>query len=247
MSDRHRIRMDLRDISASLPEVPRVDVERLRTTGEVSGRAYRRGVSVTRLAGAALMLIGAVYTGVSFLPVLQRGQSDNRERIAWQEAVAAPLPAGASATDKPAVTAKDKPAAATVLPNGVFALLRLPSVQESVVMGDGNWDVLQHRGAVHWHDSPTPGADGNVVVAFHREPLFKDVNMLKVGNYFEIQDRMGKTYRYRVSRVHTVRKGPQGWDTSDLDPVHTGKVATLVTCDPWYQDYQRLMIRGELV
>ena len=249
-----RVRMDLRDDAPAVAAAGRVDVERLRMTAALGGRAYRKWLSLSRLAGVALMLVGAAYSAAGFIPGLERGQSDNRERVAWQEAVAAPLPVEVASKDRvapvmrqPTTSVPSGGGASVALPSGAYALLNLPSVHESVVMGDGGWDVLNHRSAVHWHDSPAPGSEGNVVVAFHREPLFKDVGMLRAGDFFEVQVGSGKVFRYRVTKTRIVRRGPQGWDTSDLDPVHGAKVATLITCDPFYQDYQRILIRGELV
>ena len=81
-----------------------------------------------------------------------------------------------------------------------------------------------------------------MIIAFHREPDFQYINELNVGDTISIQNRACQTYVYKVT---------QRWDlspskVSQLGPT-TGHELTMITCDPWWQDYNRLVWRAELI
>lgn len=110
------------------------------------------------------------------------------------------------------------------------------------VAGDGTWDLLNSRSMVHYRGTPDPGQRGNVIIGFHREPDYQNIDQLKAGDTVAIQDRSCTTYVYKVT---------QRWDlapaqVTQLVPT-SGYDLTLVTCDPWWQDYNRLVWRAELV
>ena len=95
---------------------------------------------------------------------------------------------------------------------------------------------------VHYSGTPDPGQQGNVIIAFHREPDFQYINQLNVGATITIQNRTCQTFVYKV----TAR-----WD---LAPNHvtqlvptSGHELTMITCDPWWQDYNRFVWRAELI
>ena len=106
---------------------------------------------------------------------------------------------------------------------------------------DGDWTKLDDRSMVHWYGSPAPGGKGNVIIAFHREPDYQNIDQLAVGETVTIQDRSCQTYVYTIT---------QHWDlapsaVTQLVPT-SGQELTLITCDPWWQDYNRLVWRADL-
>jgi sortase A len=95
---------------------------------------------------------------------------------------------------------------------------------------------------VHYAGTPNPGQQGNVIIAFHREPDFQFINQLSVGATITVQNRTCQTYVYRVTQRWTLAPAR----VTQLGPT-SGHELTMVTCDPWWQDYNRLVWRAELV
>jgi len=79
----------------------------------------------------------------------------------------------------------------------------------------------------------------------HRLPPradFQYINELNVGGTITIENRACQTFVYKVT---------QRWDLSpakvtQLAPT-SGHELTMITCDPWWQDYNRLVWRAELI
>ena len=59
----------------------------------------------------------------------------------------------------------------------------------AAVAGNGTWALLNSRSMVHYAGTPNPGQQGNVIIAFHREPDFQYINQLNVGDTITIQNR----------------------------------------------------------
>ncbi len=83
---------------------------------------------------------------------------------------------------------------------------------------------------------------GNVIVAFHREPHYEHIDMLEVGDTVTVQDRSCATFTYRITQRWTLSPNriTQLVTTSGHD-------LTLITCTPWWQDYNRIVWRAALV
>jgi len=95
---------------------------------------------------------------------------------------------------------------------------------------------------VHYRGTSDPGQQGNVIIAFHREPDYQNINQLGVGGTITIQDRACHTFVYQVT---------QTWDlppsqVTQLSPT-SGYDLTMITCDPWWQDYNRIVWRATLI
>ena len=65
----------------------------------------------------------------------------------------------------------------------------------AAVAGNGTWALLNSRSMVHYAGTPNPGQQGNVIIAFHREPDFQYINQLNVGDTITIQNRTCQTLR----------------------------------------------------
>lgn len=83
-------------------------------------------------------------------------------------------------------------------------------------------------GPGHVDGTARPGADGNVVVAGHRDTHFRALAGLAPGDEITLRPPGGPTRRYRVESAAVVDKR----DTQALDPAGQATL-TLVTCWPF--------------
>lgn len=188
--------------------------------------------------GLASIIAGSALILGPIIGVFQRGAADSTALHAWQggstkPAVVAPVPAVAKTPACGTSSATD------------YALVNFGAPTQyhyAAVAGNGTWALLNSRSMVHYAGTPNPGETGNVIIAFHREPDFQYINQLNVGDTITIQNRSCQTFVYKISGR---------WDLSpnkvtQLTPT-TGHELTLITCDPWWQDYDRLVWRAELI
>ena len=207
-----------------------------------------RGRRLALVVGCLLVLAGVGITAHGLLQqakvqqaVAARGQNDVNAVNSW-------LAGSASSSASPADTPTTGTATTTCGGGGsdsdAYALVEFTGLPQYGYVGvtvDGDWTRLDDRSMVHWHGSPAPGGKGNVIIAFHREPDYQHIDQLAVGETITIQDRSCQTYVYTVS---------QRWDlapsaVTQLVPT-SGQELTLITCDPWWQDYNRLVWRADL-
>jgi len=193
------------------------------------------------LLGGGLLLAGAVLLVPSLLGVVQRGSTDRAVLHHWLG------PSGAiTHVLTPMVDTSLKSAAAcgtgSVAQN--YALLAFPTLPGTEgVAANGGWNLLTQRSVVHYGHSPAPGATGNVIIALHREPNFENLNQLHVGSPITVTDRNCHRWTYRVTQIWVLSPN----QVTQLNPVASGHVLTLVTCTPLWIDTQRLVIRATLV
>jgi LPXTG-site transpeptidase (sortase) family protein len=171
--------------------------------------------------------------------VFQRGAVDSTALKHWKGGGATH-----SVAPAPAPAASKSPACGTSSTTD-YALVSFGAPAQyhyAAVAGNGTWALLNSRSMVHYSGTPDPGQQGNVIIAFHREPDFQYINQLNVGATITIQNRTCQTFVYKV----TAR-----WD---LAPNHvtqlvptSGHELTMITCDPWWQDYNRFVWRAELI
>jgi LPXTG-site transpeptidase (sortase) family protein len=211
-----------------------------------------RGRRLALVVGCLLVLAGVGITAHGLLQqatvqqaVAARGQNDVNAVNSW---LAGSASSGASQADTPATGTATGTSTSTCGGGGsdsdAYALVEFTGLPQYGYVGvtvDGNWTRLDDRSMVHWHGSPAPGGKGNVIIAFHREPDYQYIDQLAVGETITIQDRSCQTYVYTVS---------QRWDlapsaVTQLVPT-SGQELTLITCDPWWQDYNRLVWRAVL-
>jgi sortase A len=197
------------------------------------------------LLGIASIMGSIALIAVPLYGVFNRGTTDSAALNAWNHGgssqLVGPVP-GAPAP--PGGSAAPPPACGSGAP-GDYALVNFPTLSRygyAGVAGNGTWDELLKRSMVHYQGTAAPGDQGNVIIGFHREPDFEHIDELHTGDTVSVQDRTCKTFIYRVS---------QRWE---LDPAKvtqldatTGHDLTLVTCTPWFQDYNRIVWRAELV
>lgn len=186
------------------------------------------------LSGVGIVGVGLFQKWEAGQTVSARGQNDTAALSKWITGAAKSVTAPTAASD----------CGGGAPSSDAFALVQFTSLNQyhySAVAVDGTWDDLQDRSMVHWHGSPGPGGSGNMIIAFHREPNFQYIDQLGKGGTVTIEDRKCNTYVYTIT------------DTWTLDPNHVtelsptnGHQITLITCTPWWQDYNRLVWRGTL-
>ena len=194
-------------------------------------------------AGLGCIVAGGFLLAGPVFNVWQRGQADQSAVNSWQSGGAAALAC------TPARCPSETPGA--VLSCGsasssdyAFVKFLDPSVYRYVgVAGDGNWDSLQQRSMVHYHGTPDPGQQGNVIIAFHREPGYEHIDQLVKGGTISVEDRACHVWQYRVTSTATVDPNSR---VTQLDPT-SGHDLTLITCTPWWVDTKRIVWRATLI
>lgn len=108
-------------------------------------------------------------------------------------------------------------------------IIESASINYPVINGDSERNLLIAVG--HYFGSRYPGENGNVVLAGHRNSLFKNLGKAKKGNKVLFNANYGKytyQYEYKVSEIKIVK----GNDESIIAPTDKERL-TLYTCYPF--------------
>jgi sortase A len=132
---------------------------------------------------------------------------------------------------------------------GAIGRLYVPRMHKQwvVVQGVAPADIRYAPG--HYPETAMPGQVGNFSVAGHRTPaIFWDLDQVHVGDLIGVETR-DKWYVYRVSQIEIV--SPHAVQVVAPVPDHPGArptkpMITLTTCNPKLDNYQRLIVHGEL-
>ena len=214
--------------------------------GKRRGRLIR---FIVLFLGVACILAGGYFIASPFIQLNNRSNADKSALANWNEngdpALAGAVP---SSTSSASSSASASPTASPATDCGgltsssdAYALIEFPSLNYAGVAGNGDWSMLYQRSMVHYDGSPGPGQAGNMIVAFHREPNYYNMNQLNVGDTITVQSRTCQVYKYQITQKWT--EAPA--DVTQLVPT-SGYQITLITCTPWWQDYNRLVFRGVL-
>jgi LPXTG-site transpeptidase (sortase) family protein len=193
--------------------------------------------ALIRSVGVALILAGILIAGRVVYTVNHQAAHDADQDKAWQQFMGAAQ--GQAPAASPAPT--DSPVAPAELPSGLYLKMTLPKLGRDAVAVNGDWDSLKTSSTVHYKTSPAPGQKGNMLIAFHREPKWLDINV-QAGDLVRIDALDHHAYMYKVEFVKIV----SATDVSNLKAT-TGTDLTLITCDPPWQDYNRMVVRAHLV
>jgi LPXTG-site transpeptidase (sortase) family protein len=195
------------------------------------------------LTGLGIAACGLVQQAKVQQAVASRGSNDVKAVNSWLAGEASGQP-----SSSPSTGSSVSPTASTCGGGGsesdAYALVEFTGLPQYGYVGvtvNGNWTQLDDRSMVHWYDSPAPGGDGNVIIAFHREPDYQFIDQLGVGETVTIEDRSCHVYVYTITGR---------WDldpsaVTQLNPTG-GQELTLITCTPWWQDYDRIVWRADL-
>src|ERR1700692_1354607 len=212
---------------------------------DVSAAAPRRASRLRRpgrwtvllAVGIAAIVAGGALLAAPLIGVLLRGQADSTALHNWHGGA----PNAVTGTNPDATKTLTCGSTAT----GDYALVSFGAPAQyhyAAVAGNGTWALLNSRSMVHYAGTPNPGQQGNVIIAFHREPDFQYISGLNVGDTISIENRACQAFVYKVT---------QRWDlapakVTQLVPT-SGHELTMITCDPWWQDYNRFVWRAELI
>lgn len=106
--------------------------------------------------------------------------------------------------------------------------LEIPRIGISVMVLQGTEEATLIAGAGHVPGTPSPGGDGNVVIAAHRDTFFRKLEAIEPGDGIRITTIRG-TYDYVVDSMETVDPD----DTSVMESRDRSEL-TLITCYPFY-------------
>lgn len=184
-----------------------------------------------------LLIVAGLIIGVGpVIGLIQRSQADATAIQAWEH--------GSPSHISPSPDATPNTCAASTAPSSDYMLVTFPSLPQygyALVAGNGNWSLLNDRSAVHWYQSPAPGGQGNIIVAFHREPDFEYINELNTQQTVQVQDRQCNVYSYTITGKWVLAPS----QVTQLDGT-SGYNLTMITCTPWWQDYDRIVWRATL-
>ncbi|GLZ07213.1 class E sortase [Actinomadura sp. NBRC 104412] len=136
------------------------------------------------------------------------------------------------------------------VPGDPIGRLHIPRLGKRWIVAEGVSRRALAKGPGHYPRSENPGEVGNVAIAGHRMPsVFWNLDRLRRGDPVVLETRRAWfVYRATLSkvvpptRVQVVAHNP---DAPGAKP--TRRLLTLTTCNPKFDNYQRLIVRAELV
>ncbi|HZD98943.1 MAG TPA: class E sortase, partial [Micromonosporaceae bacterium] len=201
-----------------------------------------RGRRIMRVGGEILITFGLVvllfaayevYGKASAIESHQNVLADRLDKV-WTQ----PVPGAATRSD------------ASIEPGTPIARLYIPVMKLHWVVVEGV-DVGDIRYAPgHYPGTAMPGQIGNFSVAGHRVPsLFWNLQDVRPGDQVVIQTQDNwYVYRVTVTEVVTPHSIEVVAPTPDrIGVAPTVATLTLTTCNPKWNDYQRMVVHAELV
>ncbi len=208
----------------------------LRTTARIVGEVF--------IALGLVVLLFAVYEVYGKTAIINSHQTqlDQQLQNSWNSATPTPAPNESSSRKIPALLAPP--------PGNAVARLYIPKLHKHwvVVEGVSLHDIRYAPG--HYPGTALPGQIGNFAVAGHRVPaIFWNLDQLHTGNTIVVETR-DNWYVYKVTvqeivTPHSVEVIAPTPDKPGVKP--TRAMLTLTTCNPKWDNYQRLIIHAKLV
>jgi sortase A len=136
-------------------------------------------------------------------------------------------------------------------PSGkAVARLYIPRMKKNWIVVEGVQPADIRYAPGHYSGTASPGQIGNFSVAGHRiRSIFWDLDTLQVGDVVVVET-VNEWHIYKVSQTQVVL--PNAIEVVAPVPGSpkakaTKRMLTLTTCNPKFNNYQRLIIHGELV
>jgi sortase A len=214
-----------------------------RTTLGTAIRTTIRGCGELLITLGVIVLLLAAYEVWGKSAVIADHQSDLSQQL--DELWAAPAPA-----DDDDDGDQQKAAPLGPPPGDAIARLYIPRIGKYWVVVEGVelGDIRYAPG--HYPTSAMPGQIGNFAVAGHRNPAtFWDLDQVGQGETLVVETR-DSWYVYRVTQNHIVK--PDAVEVVAPVPGEPGAepsqaMLTLTTCNPKFDNYERLIVHAELV
>jgi LPXTG-site transpeptidase (sortase) family protein len=207
-----------------------------RTTPASVARAFARGTGEILITLGLVVLLFAAYEVWGKAAIVNAEQNQLDQQLAQNFA-------------EPSQQAGIGPAAPPPLPGDALARLYIPRLNKNwvVVQGVSQKDIRYAPG--HYPNTAMPGQIGNFSVAGHRNrAIFWDLDQLKNGDPIVVETAQG-FYVYNVTQTEVVL--PTAVQVVAPVPNRPGAkptvaMLTLTTCNPKFNNYQRLVVHGQL-
>jgi LPXTG-site transpeptidase (sortase) family protein len=207
-----------------------------RTTPATVARTVARGTGELLITLGLIVLLFAAYEVWGKAAIVNAEQNDLDQQLAQQFA-------------SPQASASLGKAEPPPLAGGALARLYIPRLDKNwvVVQGVTQKDIRYAPG--HYPNTAMPGEVGNFSVAGHRNrAIFWDLDQLKVGDPIVVETAQ-VFYVYTVTQSHVVL--PTAVQVVAPVPNKPGARATaamltLTTCNPKFNNYQRLIVHAQL-
>lgn len=203
-------------------------------------RLVARGAGGLFLALGLVVLLFAAYQvwGVTAAIEAHQQQMTRQLQEQWQDPSSSVVDSG-----EPAATPSTKAAPALGVGIGFLSIPKLDK-RWAVVEGVAREQLRYSPG--HYQGSAMPGEEGNFAVAGHRtQAIFFNLDRLATGDEIIVETEEGR-YVYRVTNVVIV--APNAVEVVEPVPPgeNAGRLLTLTTCNPKYNNYQRLIVHASL-
>jgi sortase A len=202
--------------------------------------------STIRVSGELLMTFGLIVLLFAGYEVWGKSAIVNAEQDSLSQQLAQEW--GADPTVGPTSTAR--PAPLKPVEGKPIGSIYIPKLDKKWVVVEGVSPKDIKAGPGHYPGTALPGQIGNFSVAGHRiRAIFWRLDELDDGDPIVAEDQT-TWYVYHVSGTQIVR--PTQVEVVEPVPNHPGQkptkaMLTLTTCNPKYNNYQRLIIHAELV
>jgi LPXTG-site transpeptidase (sortase) family protein len=228
-------------MSTALSDEPTAEAAARRAgTGRVV-RVSMRTVGELMITVGLVLLLFSAYEVWGKAAIVDGHQHDLDSQLSkdW----GSPTPAPTTTQAPPVVAAGPPP------PGDSIARLYLPRLGKHWVVVEGvrQSDITYAPG--HYPNSAMPGQIGNFSVAGHRSPaIFWDLDQLQVGDPVVVETKVA-FFVYRVTQNLIVRPtqvevvAPVPGDPRGKPSV---AMLTLTTCNPKWDNYQRLIVHAQL-
>lgn len=126
--------------------------------------------------------------------------------------------------------------------------VNIPKIDIELPIYHGTSDKVLSRGAGHLENSSLPSSEMGVhsVITAHRglpsTKMFRELDKLQVGDVFEVEVLDEKLY-YEVNDIKIVKPHETSWLQIDDDK----NEVTLLTCDPYMINTDRLLVTGHII
>ena len=205
----------------------------------------RNKLSISTILSLVLIALGIGITGWSFINIQEQTQSlSNVYQSYYQRpATVVEIPeipsVVVSIPENQAVVYEEYPSQ-----GDIFGNLWIPVLNQNIPIVEGTGNEELKKGAGHFIDSVLPGVKDNCVISGHRETVFKNLGLLKIGDQLIIETSTG-IFTYEINHIRIVDKD----DRTVIVPTALATL-TLTTCYPF--NYigdapDRYILIGELV
>jgi LPXTG-site transpeptidase (sortase) family protein len=194
--------------------------------------ATMRGVGEGLLTVGLVLLLFSAYEIWGKVAIVNEHQAQLEQQLAqdWEPTVG---PTPTAAVDLP--------------PSGAIARLYIPRLDKHWVVVQGVKPANIKYAPGHYPDSALPGEKGNFAVAGHRaKAIFWDLDKVQKGDPIVVETATDY-YLYVVDQIKIV--SPTA--VAEVSPVPPGRtpgqaLLTLTTCNPKWDNYQRLIVHAHL-